>query len=200
MAYPKVLRDLIECFKKLPGVGERTAERMALATLNMEQDQLDLFSDSLGKIKKSLKRCTQCNHFSEKDKCEICNDKNRDSSILCVVEEPKNVILFERIGTFKGRYHVLDGLISILDGVKPEDLKIELLLDRIKKEKIKEIIIALKPSIEGETTTLYICKLCEGKKITVSKIAHGVPRGADMDYIDSLTLELALEDRKKISE
>lgn len=200
MGYPKVLRNLIECFKKLPGVGERTAERMALATLNMEQDQLKLFSDSLSKVKKELKRCEKCNHFSEKSQCEICSDKNRDSSILCVVEEPKNVILFEKIGTFKGKYHVLDGLISPLDGIKPENLKIDLLFDRVKKEKITELIIALKPSIEGETTALYICKLFEGKKITVSKIAHGVPMGADMDYIDSLTLELALEDRKKISE
>lgn len=199
MGYPKILKDLIECFKKLPGVGEKTAERMALSALNMEQGQLDLFSDSLKKIKKGLKRCVICNSFCEDEKCDICNDKNRDSSVLCVVEEPKNVILFERIGTFNGRYHILDGLISPLDGIKPENLKIEMLIERVKKENVKEIIIALKPSIEGETTALYICKLFEGKNVTVSKIAHGVPMGADMDYIDSLTLELALEDRKKIS-
>ena len=200
MGYPKTLRDLIECFKKLPSVGEKSAERMALATLNIDQDQLDLFAESLKKIKKNLKRCSKCNNFSEEDECDICKDKNRDLSILCVVEEPKNVILFERVGTFSGRYHILDGLISPLDGVKPENLKIDLLIDRVKKEKIKEIVIALKPSIEGETTALYICKLFEGKDVTISKIAHGVPMGAEMDYLDSLTLEMALEDRKKISE
>lgn len=200
MNYPTTIKNLIECYKKLPGIGEKTAERLALATLNINQETLDIFADSIANVKKRIKRCTKCNNLSEEDLCEICRDDSRDKKTICVVEEPKNVILFEKVGTYKGTYHVLDGLISPLDGITPDQIKIDLLLERIKNDDIKEIIIAVKPSIEGETTSLYIVKLLEGKNITISKIAHGVPLGADMEYIDSLTLEMALEDRKKISD
>jgi len=200
MNYPTTIRNLIECYKKLPGIGEKTAERLALATLTINQETLDMFADSVANIKKRIKRCTKCNNLSEEDLCEICRDASRDQNTICVVEEPKNVILFEKVGTYKGLYQVLDGLISPLDGIGPDDVKINMLLERIKKDDIKEVIIAVKPSIEGETTSLYILKLLEGKNITVSKIAHGVPLGADMEYIDALTLEMALEDRKKISD
>lgn len=200
MNYPTTIKNLIECYKKLPGIGEKTAERLALATLNINQETLDIFADSITNVKKRIKRCTKCNNLSEEDLCEICRDDSRDKKTICVVEEPKNVILFEKVGTYKGTYHVLDGLISPLDGITPDQIKIDLLLERIKNDDIKEIIIAVKPSIEGETTSLYIVKLLEGKNITISKIAHGVPLGADMEYIDSLTLEMALEDRKKISD
>lgn len=200
MNYPATIKNLIECYKKLPGIGEKTAERLALATLNINQETLDIFADSIANVKKRIKRCTKCNNLSEEELCEICRDDSRDKKTICVVEEPKNVILFEKVGTYKGTYHVLDGLISPLDGITPDQIKIDLLLERIKNDDIKEIIIAVKPSIEGETTSLYIVKLLEGKNITISKIAHGVPLGADMEYIDSLTLEMALEDRKKISD
>ena len=200
MNYPTTVKNLIECYKKLPGIGEKTAERLALATLDINQETLDVFADSILNVKKRIKRCKKCNNLSEEDLCELCQDENRDQKTICVVEEPKNVILFEKVGTYKGVYHVLDGLISPLDGITPDQIKIDLLLERIKNDNIKEIIIAVKPSIEGETTSLYILKLLEGKDIVVSKIAHGVPLGADMEYIDSLTLEMALEDRKKISE
>lgn len=200
MNYPTTIKNLIECYKKLPGIGEKTAERLALATLNINQETLDIFADSIANVKKRIKRCTKCNNLSEEELCEICRDDSRDKKTICVVEEPKNVILFEKVGTYKGTYHVLDGLISPLDGITPDQIKIDLLLERIKNDDIKEIIIAVKPSIEGETTSLYIVKLLEGKNITISKIAHGVPLGADMEYIDSLTLEMALEDRKKISD
>lgn len=200
MNYPTTIRNLIECYKKLPGIGEKTAERLALATLTINQETLDMFADSVANVKKRIKRCTKCNNLSEEDLCEICRDTSRDQNTICVVEEPKNVILFEKVGTYKGLYQVLDGLISPLDGIGPDDVKINMLLERIKKDDIKEVIIAVKPSIEGETTSLYILKLLEGKNITVSKIAHGVPLGADMEYIDALTLEMALEDRKKISD
>lgn len=199
MNYPTTIRNLIECYKKLPGIGEKTAERLALSTLEINQDTLDVFSDSIQNIKKRTKRCQRCNNLSEDDICQVCNDQSRDQKVICVVEEPKNVILFEKVGTYNGLYHVLDGLISPLDGITPGQIKIDLLLERIKKEQIKEIIIAVKPSIEGETTALYILKLLEGIDVVVSKIAHGVPLGADMEYIDALTLEMALEDRKKIS-
>jgi len=199
MNYPSVLKKLIDCYKKLPGVGEKSAERMALATIELDQETLDIFSDSILNIKNKLKRCKKCNNYCEDELCEICQSKNRDISTICVVEEPKNVILFEKVGTFNGLYHVLGGLISPLDGINPDQINIDSLLKRIKEEEIKEVIFALKPSIEGETTTLYIRKLLEGKNIVISKIAHGIPMGADIDYIDSLTLELALKDRKRIN-
>lgn len=200
MKYPNIINDLIECFKKLPGIGEKTAERLALSTLDMDQDVLNIFSASLKNIKTSIKRCKICNNLSDDDYCLICKSKDsRDSSTICVVEEPKNVILFEKVGTYRGLYHVLDGLISPLDGINPEDINIGTLVERIKNENIKEVIIAVKPSIEGETTALYISKLLEGMNVVVSKIAHGVPIGVDMEYIDSMTLEMALEDRKNVS-
>lgn len=200
MKYPNIINDLIECFKKLPGIGEKTAERLALSTLEMDDEVLNIFSDSLKDVKQKIKRCKICNNLTDEEICTICkNSDSRDKYTICVVEEPKNVILFEKVGSYQGMYHVLDGLISPLEGVNPEDINIQSLIDRIKKEKIKEIIIAVKPSVEGETTALYISKLLEGLDVVVSKIAHGVPIGVDMEYIDSLTLEMALEDRKNVS-
>ncbi|MDD2377494.1 MAG: recombination mediator RecR [Bacilli bacterium] len=199
MNYPSTIRNLIECYKKLPGVGEKTAERYSLASLELDQEVIDLFAKSLKNIKTKIRRCEKCNNLSENELCDICCDDSREQKIICVVEQPKNVILFEKVGSYNGKYHVLDGLISPLDGINPEQIKLNALIERIKKEKIEEVIIAVKPSIEGETTALYITKLLEGLDVTVSKIAHGVPIGAEMDYIDSLTLEMALEDRKKIS-
>ena len=160
---------------------------------------LELFSKSILDSKDKIKRCKNCNHLTEEDICQICKDDARNKKMICVVEEPKNVILFEKIGTYKGLYHVLDGLISPLDGINPEDIKINELLDRITKENIEEVIIAVKPSIEGETTAMYISKLLENQNVKVSRIAHGIPLGVDMEYIDSLTLEMALEDRTNIS-
>lgn len=198
MNYPTTIKNLIECYKKLPGIGEKTAERYALATLSLDEDTIKIFSKSLIDTKIKIKRCKNCNNLSEDEACFICKDKNREKSIICVVEEPKNVILFEKLGTYNGLYQILDGLISPLDGIDPEKIKIGQLINRVEREKINEIIIAVKPSIEGETTALYIKKLLEGKNIKISKIAHGVPLGAEMDYIDSLTLEMALENRNTI--
>ena len=199
-SYPKSLKNLIDCFKKLPSVGEKSAERMAFASMNMDSEQINLFAESLLNVKNNIKRCKLCNNLTESDLCDICSDSSRNKEMLCVVDSPKNVILFEKIGSYFGKYHVLDGLISPLDGITPDDINIKTLIDRVKNEDIKEIIIAVKPSIEGETTALYISKIFEDTSVLVSKIAHGVPLGTDMEYIDSLTLEMALEDRKKISE
>jgi len=197
--YPNLINELIECFKKMPGVGEKSAERMALYALNLDQDVIDLFVHSLSNIKTGIKRCNICNNLTEEEICPICNSENRNKDIICVVEEPKNVFQFEKIGAFKGVYHVLDGLISPLDNINPEDINLSSLIKRIEKDKIKEVIIAVKPSIEGETTALYISKLLAGKDVQISKIAHGIPLGADIDYIDPLTLELAIEERKDIT-
>ncbi len=197
--YPQTINNLIECFKKFPGIGEKTAERLALSCLNMEDEMIELFVKSLKDSKTKIKTCEKCGNLSEDTLCDICKDKSRDSSILCVVEESKNIVLFEKIGTFNGRYHVLGGLISPLDGINPEDINISSLIKRIKAENIKEVILAIKPTVEGETTALYIRKLLEGTNVIISKIAHGIPMGADIDYIDSLTLEIALSERSQIS-
>ena len=199
MNYPQSIKDLIECYKKLPGIGEKSAERMAIATLSLEQDVLDNFSKAVKEIKEKTKRCKICSSFSEEEICEICKSKSRNKDVICVVEEPKNVILFEHVGAYDGLYHVLDGLISPLDGITPEQINIDSLIKRVEKEKPKEIIFALKPSIEGETTILYISKMLKKYDVTISKIAHGVPMGAEIDYLDSLTLEMALEDRRNVS-
>lgn len=199
MNYPKTIQNLIECYKKLPGIGGKTAERLALASMQLDDELIALFSESLVGVKTKIKRCNTCYNLTEEEKCMICSDPARNHDIVCVVEEPRNVISFEKTGTYHGTYHVLDGLISPLDGVNPEDIHIDSLLDRIKKENIKEVILALKPSIEGETTSLYISKKLEKENVIITKIAHGIPLGADMEYIDSLTLGMALEDRKPIT-
>lgn len=199
MKYPSTIQNLIECFKKLPGIGEKTAERLALSVLDLDSDTTNLFSKSLKDSKTKIKRCERCNNLSENDLCEICKDKNRDKQLLCVVEEPKNVILFEKLNIFNGYYHVLDGLISPMDGINPEDINLSSLIERVKKDKVKEIILALKPSVEGETTSLYISKVLEGIDVKITKIAHGIPLGAEIDYVDSLTLEMALENRMDIT-
>lgn len=199
MKYPTTLTNLIECYKKLPGIGEKTAERMAISTLEMDDEIIELFSESLKNVKTKITRCKKCNNLAEGDFCEVCKMPNRDEKTICVVEEPKNVVLFEKVGSYKGLYHVLDGLISPLDGIDPSDLNISNLIKRIEEENISEVIIAVKPSIEGETTSLYISKLLEKLPVKVSKIAYGIPIGVDMEYIDALTLELAIEDRTNIS-
>ncbi len=199
MNYPTVIQNLIECFKKIPGVGEKTAERYVLSLLEMEEETLEHFSNQLRNLKKNIVRCKICNNLSENDVCEICKDQSRDHSTICVVEEPKNVFSFEKAGTYMGTYHVLDGLISPLEGIRPENINIPSLLKRVEEEKIKEVIIAVKACVEGETTALYIAKKLEGTGVKVSKIAYGIPLGADMGYIDSSTLEISLENRQQIS-
>jgi recombination protein RecR len=200
MNYPSSLKNLIDCFKKLPGVGEKTAERFSLSVLGFDEKLIESFSDSIKDVKYKIKRCSICNNLTESDVCDICRDENRDSSVICVVEEAKNSILFEKMGTYKGKYHILNGLISPLDGIGPEDINIDKLIERIDSEGVSEVILALKPSIEGETTSLYISKVLSGKGVRVTKIAHGIPMGADIEYIDMLTLEMALSDRKEISD
>ena len=196
--YPDSLKNLIETLKYLPGVGEKTAERYAFALLNQDEEKIELLSDAIKESKQKIKRCKKCNSLTEKEICDICQDSERDQKTLCVVEDVKSVFLFEKLGTYKGYYHVLNGLISPLDGVNPEDIGLDSLLKRIQEESFQEIILAFKPSVEGETTALYIKKILEGMKIRVSKIASGIPMGADMEFIDSITLERALQDRKNL--
>ena len=197
--YPDSLNNLIESFKTLPGIGAKTAERLAFALLELDKEQIELFSTSMLEAKEKIHRCKRCNMMTDEDLCFICRDKDRESSkVLCVVENSKNVFLFERLNMFHGKYHVIDGLISPLDGINPEDIGLDKLLDRVKEEKLEEMIFAFKPSIEGETTALYIKKILEGMNVKVTRIASGVPLGTDIEYIDSMTLERALQDRKEI--
>lgn len=200
MKYPRSLEELIECFKMLPGIGEKNAERLSFAVLQFNDENSKLFSDAIKNVHTKIKKCEICNNYTEEENiCEVCKDETRDKSTICVVENVKDLILFEKSNAYKGMYHVLEGLISPLEGVNPEDIKINQLIQRIKKENIKEVILALNLSMEGETTSLYILKLLEGTGVSVTKIAAGIPVGADMEYLDSLTIQRALEGRNKLS-
>lgn len=197
--YPECLKNLIECLKDFPGVGDKSAERMAFAIMNFNKERITFFSDSLIAVRDNIRRCSVCNNITDKEICSICSNESRKKDVIFVVEKPKDVILFEKINYFNGVYHVLDGLISPLEGINPEDINIKRLIERIDEDNVKEVILALKPSIEGETTMQYIRKLLENKDVKVTKIATGIPIGTDMEYIDSMTLELSLEERKEFS-
>ena len=196
--YPDSVRNLIDSLKNLPGIGEKSAERMAFSILNFDDEKIDNFEKSLHDIK-NIKRCPICNNITDMDKCYICNNPNRLDDTIFVVEKPKDIVLFEKMGNYNGKYHVLDGLISPLEGINPEDINIDTLVKRVEDNNVKEVIIVLKPSIEGETTMHYIKKILSKYDVRVSKIPIGIPMGTDIEYIDSMTLEMAFEDRKDIS-
>ena len=197
--YPSSVRSLIECLKDLPGIGEKSAERLAYAIVGFDKDKLDNFANSLINIKENIKRCSICNCITDMDKCYICNDDNRRSDTIFVVEKSKDIILFEKMGTYNGKYHVLDGLISPMDGINPEDINLSNLIIRVQEDNVKEVIVVLKPSIEGETTMQYIKKILSKYDVKVSKIPIGIPMGTDIEYIDTMTLEMAFEDRKDVA-
>lgn len=197
--YPESLNNLIESFKKLPGIGQKTAERLAFAVMKFDDASSKKFSESILKVKNNLKRCVKCNHLTETELCDVCADKNRDKQVLCVVEHPKTIILFEKLNIHNGIYHVLDNLISPAEGIGLDDINLHQLVSRIEEEKCREIVLAIKPTIEGETTALYIKKILAGMNIKLSKIAYGIPMGADIEYVDSMTLELAFTERTPVS-
>lgn len=200
MRYTKSLENLIECLKLLPGIGEKNAERLAFSILKFDDNQIDNFIESLNNVHNKIHPCKECNNLTEdSDKCIICNDTTRDSSILCVVENTKDLLMLEKANIYNGKYFIIEGLISPLEGIGPENLKINQLINLIKTSKIKEIILALSPSMEGDTTGLYISKLLDGLNLKITKIASGVPVGADMEYLDSITIQRALEGRTSIS-
>ncbi len=199
MAYPNSLQKLIERLKYLPGVGEKSAERFAFSILEMEEEKSLSLAKSIEEVPTKIHECKRCHTLTENELCDVCSDSLRDKEVLCVVEDTKSVFLFEKLGTYNGRYHVLEGLIDLSSGIRPEDIGLNELVDRIKQENYKEVILAFKPSIEGETTALYIHNILEGLPIKISRIASGIPMGADMEYIDPLTLERAFQDRKEIA-
>lgn len=200
MLYPDSLNELIESFKKIPGIGEKSAERYALALSELDSDEKEEFINSINDVKNNLKKCRICGNLTDSDECKICSDESRDSNLLCVVEDYKSVIMFERSGTFKGKYHILNGLISPIDGIYPDDINISSLIERITDPEKTEVIMAIKPSVEGEATSLYIKKILESKKVKVSRLSYGIPVGVDIDYLDSITLDRALLDRKEITD
>lgn len=197
--YPKVLNDLIESFKKLPGIGEKTAERLSFSLLSFADEDIDLFSDSISNLKKIIKPCKNCGMLTDSDTCFVCRDVTRDKEELIVVEDSKDAFLFEKLGNFKGYYHVLGGFISPIDGILPDDINLKSLVKRVDENDVKEIILAIKSSIEADTTSLYIKKMLEGKNVKITKIASGIPIGAEMDYVDALTLEQALKNRLELN-
>ena len=199
MIYPEYLEKLINFYKKLPSIGEKSAERLALATLDLPDEDVVEMSQNLILSKQKLVKCECCNNLTDVQPCRICSDENRNHNLICVIEDYKSVFSFEKAGNYKGVYFVLNGLISPMKNIKPEDINISGLVKRIEKLENPEIILALKSSIEGETTTLYIKKIFEGKNVSISRLSYGIPIGAEIDYLDTLTLDKALEDRKKIS-
>ena len=197
--YPKSIQNVIEAFKYLPGIGDKTAERMALHLLNLDKVQTDFLADSIKNLQEKTKRCKICGNFSDDDICFVCSDPNRDKKTLCVVEDPKTIIAIEKLGVYHGIYHVLNGLISTIDGMNPEDIRLDKLINRMQNEKYQELIIAVKPCLEGEMTALYINNVLKDLGINITRLASGIPMGADMEYIDAITLEKAFDNRKKIS-
>jgi recombination protein RecR len=195
--YPKILLSLIEELKKLPGVGAKTAERYAFEIINRDHQDIEAFANALLKIKDKLKACTICGNITEDMLCDICKDKHRDRSVICVVSHPKDIIAMEKMGEFHGVYHVLNGVISTFKGILPEDINIETLIQRV-DEHVSEVIIATNPTIEGETTALYLAKKLQHKGANVTRLASGLPMGGHLDYADEMTLIKALEGRKKI--
>ena len=194
----KALIRLEESLAKLPSVGKRSAERMAYAMLNMEDDDLEEFSDAIKNLKQSIHVCPICGFLTEEDKCEICNDDEREKDVLMVVSYPKDVIAFENAESYHGLYHVLNGAISVSKGSSIEDLNISSLLERVKKGNFKEVIIATNPTIEGETTALYLARILGDEVEKVTRLAYGLQMGGNLDYTDSLTLSKAVEGRRKI--
>lgn len=199
MIYPESLEKIINYYKKLPGIGEKNAERLALATLNFKEEDLDKFSESLKNIKK-IHKCSICGHLTENEICNICSDPSRNKNLICVIEDYKSVFSFEKAGNYKGVYHVLNGLISPADNIGPDNINLSSLVKRVEEAEKPELILALKSTIEGETTTLYIKKIFEKKNVLISRLSYGIPMGAEIDYLDIITLDKALEDRKKISD
>lgn len=189
---------LTDSFSKLPGIGVKSAERMAYAVLAMREEDAKEFADALIACKEKVHKCPICGLYTEGEKCEICLDENRDHKTICVVSNAKDALAIEKMNTFHGVYHVLGGVISATKGIGAENLTIDALLARIKNDKVQEVILATNPTLDGETTALFVAKLLEGQAVTVTRLGYGLPMGSSLDYADSLTLTKAFEGRKKI--
>ena len=196
--YSPSIEKLIQSFEKLPSIGNKTAARLAFYILNASEEETNEFVSSIINAKKNLKYCTKCYNLSDTDPCSICGNPKRDQSQICVVEDVRDIIAMERTHEFKGVYHVLHGSISPMNGIGPEDIKIKELLARLMDGQVKEVILATNPRVEGEATAMYLSKLIKPLGITVTRIAHGIPVGGDLEYTDEITLTKALEGRREI--
>ncbi|TMV43654.1 recombination protein RecR [Paenibacillus mesophilus] len=199
MFYPEPIAKLIDAFSRLPGVGPKTAGRLAFHVLRMKEDDVLDFAKSLVSVKRNLHYCSVCCNITDVDPCRICQDKTRDGSVICVVQEPKDLVAMERMKEFHGYYHVLHGAISPMEGIGPDEIRIAELLRRLGDEKVQELILATNPNVEGETTTMYISKLVKPFGLRVTRIAHGLPVGGDLEYADEVTLSKAMEGRRELS-
>lgn len=196
--YPEPIAKLIEGFTKLPGIGPKTAQRLTFYVLNMEEEEVIDIAKALVRAKRDLHYCSICQNITDVDPCHTCKDKTRDRSVICIVQEPKDVIAMEKTREFNGLYHVLNGAISPMEGIGPEELKLKELLVRLEDEEVKELIFATNPNLEGEATAMYISKLVKPFGLKVTRIAHGLPVGGDLEYADEITLTKALEGRREI--
>lgn len=196
--YAESMNKLIQRFGKLPGIGRKTAERLALYILRTSPEEVRALAQAIMEAKEKVGYCRICNNLSQKEVCQICEDDARDRSAICVVEEPHDVIAIEKTQKFRGRYHVLLGALSPLEGIGPGDLKIEQLLERIKSERVEELIIATNCDSEGETTALYLTKVITPLGVRLTRIAHGIPLGSNLEYVDQATLGQALEGRREL--
>ncbi|MHA6261431.1 recombination mediator RecR [Sporosarcina sp. CAU 1771] len=198
MHYPEPISKLMDSFMKLPGIGPKTAGRLAFFVLSMKEDTVLDFAKALVDAKRNLRFCSTCGHITDIDPCHICQDQSRDVSTICVVQDPKDVIAMEKMRDYKGMYHVLHGAISPMDGIGPEDINVPSLLTRLQNEEVEELILATNPTIEGEATAMYISRLVRPSGIMTTRIAHGLPVGGDLEYADEVTLSKALEGRREL--
>ena len=197
-SYSPSIEKLIESFEKLPSIGHKTAIRLAFHMLDMSDEEIKEFTESITDAKQKLKYCSTCFNISDSDPCPICADSKRDSSTICVVEDVRDIMAMERTNEYKGVYHVLHGTISPMNGIGPDEIKIKELINRLRDNKVKEVIIATNPRVEGEATAVYLSKLIKAFDIKVTRIAHGIPVGGDLEYTDEITLMKAMEGRREI--
>ncbi|WP_159881865.1 recombination mediator RecR [Paenibacillus puerhi] len=198
MFYPEPLARLIDSFSRLPGIGPKTAGRLAFHVLRMKEDDVIDFAKALVNVKRNLQYCSVCCNITDTDPCRICQDKSRDATTICVVQEPKDLVAMERTKEFNGYYHVLHGAISPMEGIGPDEIRIADLLKRLSDERVQELILATNPNIEGEATAMYLSRLVRPFGLKVTRIAHGLPVGGDLEYADEVTLTKALEGRREL--
>lgn len=198
MYYPEPISKLIDAFSRLPGVGPKTAGRLAFHVLRMKEEDVVDFAKALVNVKRNLHYCSVCCNITDIDPCRICQDKSRDRSVICVVQEPKDLVAMERTKEFNGYYHVLHGAISPMEGIGPDQIHMAELLKRLGDDSVEELILATNPNIEGEATAMYLSRLVKGFGLKVTRIAHGLPVGGDLEYADEVTLSKALEGRREL--
>jgi len=197
-SYPKSLARLIEELEKLPGIGPKSAQRLALHLLHTSEEEAETLAEAIRQVKQHIHTCSVCFNYTDADQCVVCSDPNRDDGILCVVGDPRDLMAMERAGGFHGRYHVLQGLISPMDGVGPESLRISELLERIRGSSTEEVVLATNPTVEGDATAMYLAGLLKPLGVKVTRIALGLPVGGDLDYADDVTIARALDGRTEM--